>query len=97
MKQSTLLIISFWLTLVLSVLGAYLKILHAPGAEFLLAIVLFATLAYVLLALHEVWSSDCFTHSEKIMWTAAFVLLMSIGGVIYFLMGRRRITRRRPQ
>jgi hypothetical protein len=93
MKLGTFLTISFLLSFVLTILGAYLKIMHTTGADTILAIALFATLAYVLLAIYEVWSSDLFTHGEKIMWTVTFVMLMSIGGLIYFLMGRRRITR----
>lgn len=91
MKQGTFLTISFLLSFVLTILGAYLKIMHATGADTILAIALFATLAYVLLAMYEVWSSDLFTHGEKIMWTVAFVLLSGIGGLIYLLMGRRRL------
>ena len=94
MKQVPLLTISFLLSLVLPILGAYLKIIHAPGAEIFMAIGVFAILAYVLLAMYEVWSSDLFTHGEKIMWTVAFVLLSGIGGLIYFLMGRQRLTKK---
>ncbi len=93
MKQGTFLTISFLLSFVLTILGAYLKIMHATGADFVLAIGLIASLVYVLLAMYEVWSSDLFNHGEKIMWTVAFVMLMSVGGLIYFLMGRRRLTR----
>ena len=93
MKQGTFLTISFLLSFVLTILGAYLKIMHNPAADTILIIGLIATPVYMLLALFEVWNTDVFTHSDKVMWTIAILLLSGIGGLIYFLMGRRRLTR----
>ena len=95
MKQGTFLTISFLLSFVLTILGAYLKIMHMNGADTLLMIGLFATAVYAILALFEIWNSAVFTHGDKIMWTVAILFLSGIGGIMYFLMGRQRFKRAR--
>jgi type IV secretory pathway component VirB8 len=71
-----------------------MKILHLPGAEELLIVAVVSNGVFVVSALIEVWRSVRIDKNEKIMWTIAFVfmgLLGAIAGIVYLLLGRKRI------
>lgn len=91
MRIATLVKWSFLVSLFMSITGAYLKITHAPGADILLSAGLIATLVFIISAISEVFSSQRITHNEKIMWTIAFIFFNGIAGLVYFLIGRRRV------
>jgi Phospholipase_D-nuclease N-terminal len=82
---------SFLVSLVFGVIGACLKIMHKSGADIFLMIGLVATLIFMVSAITEVFSSRRIAHSEKIMWTIGFIFFSGIAGLVYFLLGRRRI------
>jgi type IV secretory pathway component VirB8 len=49
---------------------------------------------FVVSALTEVWRSVRINKNEKIMWTIAFIFmgfLGAIAGIVYLLLGRKRI------
>lgn len=83
--------ISFFLSMTSSTLGATLKIMHRPGGETLLAISLLATLVFIISAIIEVRKSSRIDHGEKTMWTIAFLFLNGFAGIIYMIIGRRRV------
>lgn len=85
---------SFFISLVLSLVGAFMKIVHLPGAEELLIVAVVSNGVFVVSALTEVWRSIRIDKNEKIMWTIAFVFmgfLGAIAGIVYLLLGRKRI------
>ena len=85
---------SFFISLALSLVGALMKILHLPGAEQLLMVVVVSNGVFVVSALTEVWRSVRIDKNEKIMWTIAFVFmgfLGAIAGIVYLLLGRKRV------
>jgi predicted membrane channel-forming protein YqfA (hemolysin III family) len=85
---------SFFISLVMSLVGAFMKILHLPGADQLLIIGMVSNGVFVVSALSEVWRSERIDKNEKIMWTIAFVFmgfLGAIAGIVYLLMGRKRV------
>ena len=85
---------SFFISLVLSLVGALIKILHLPGADQLLMAGIVSNGVFVVSALTEVWRSARIDKNEKIMWTIAFVFmgfLGAIAGIVYLLMGRKRV------
>jgi type IV secretory pathway component VirB8 len=71
-----------------------MKILHLPGAEELLIVSVVSNGVFVVSALTEVWRSVRINKNEKIMWTIAFIFmgfLGAIAGIVYLLLGRKRI------
>lgn len=91
MKLGTIVKSSFIISLIATLIGAYLKIMHSNGAETLLIIGVVATMIFIVSAIYEVRTSKRIEHREKTMWTIAFILMGGITGLIYFFIGRRRI------
>lgn len=83
--------LSFVLSFLLSLVGAYLKIIHAENADSFLILGLIATLVFISTAIYEVRTSNRIDHAEKTMWTIAFIFMGGITGLIYFVIGRKRI------
>jgi hypothetical protein len=82
---------SYIIGLITVVAGAYLKILHAKGADALLALGLGANLVFILTAIYEVQTSKRIASQDKIMWTIALIFLNGIAGLVYFFGGRKRV------
>ena len=91
MKLGTIVKWSFIISFTITLIGAYLKITHAVGAETLLMIGVVSVLIFIASAIYEIRTSTRISHSEKTMWTIAFIFMSGIAGIVYFLMGRRRI------
>jgi hypothetical protein len=91
MKIGKLVKWSFAISFAFSILGAYFKIRHWEGADTMLVIGLIATLAFMISANYEVQTSNRINHREKTMWTIAFLLLNGGAGLVYFVMGRKRV------
>jgi hypothetical protein len=75
MNLGTIVSWSFFISLVLVLLGAFMKILHLPGAEQLLIVGMVTNGVFVIAALSEVWRSERIDKNEKIMWTIAFIFM----------------------
>lgn len=85
---------SFVISLVFELLGAFMKIMHLPGANELLIIGMAANGIFIVSALSEVWGSIKINTNEKVMWTIAFIFMGFLGalaGILYVVMGRKRI------
>ncbi|MCY7292692.1 MAG: PLDc N-terminal domain-containing protein [Ferruginibacter sp.] len=91
MKSGTIVKTSFILSFILVLVGAYQKIIHSEGADTWLMIGLIASLVFIVTAIYEVLSSERIDRSEKTMWTIALIFFSSIAGLIYILIGRKRI------
>jgi hypothetical protein len=82
---------SFAISFAFSILRSYFKFRHWEGADTMLIIGLIATLAFIISAIYEVQTSNRINHREKTMWTIAFILLNGGAGLVYFIMGRKRV------
>lgn len=91
MKLGTIVTTSFIISFILTLVGAYLKITHSEGADTWLTIGIIASIVFIVTAIYEVRTSKRIDHAEKTMWTLAFIFFSSIAGLIYILIGRRRI------
>ena len=91
MKLATIVKASFIISLVNTILGAYLKITHSAEADTLLITGVLATLVFIVSVIIEVRTSTKIDNIEKTMWTVGFILFSGIAGLIYFLSGRKRI------
>lgn len=91
MKVGMVVTTSFIISFLITLIGAYLKITHYQGADAILIIGVITTLIFIVSAIYEVRTSKRIDHAEKNIWTIAFILMSGITGVVYFLIGRRRI------
>ena len=86
-------ITSFFLLFIITIIGALFKIMHWPGASMLLIIGLLSLAVFIFTALYEVHNSKTINSSEKFMWTIGFLFFGSIAGLVYILSGRKRVIR----
>jgi hypothetical protein len=91
MKLGTIVKLSFIISFIITLSGAYLKITHSKGVENLLIIGIIATFVFVVSAVYEVRTSNRIDNAEKTMWTIAFIFMSGLAGLIYFFIGRKRI------
>jgi len=91
MKPGIIVKASFLLTMLVTLIGVYLKITHTEGSDTLLIIGVIVTLIFIVSAIYEVRTSIKIPSSEKNMWTMAFIFFSGLAGLIYFFMARRRI------
>ncbi len=82
--------VCFALMFVSIAIGAYLKILHSPGANALLMMGMFAFFIFIIIALFEVNTSGRLNRYEKITWTIGLIFVPFIAGTLY-IVSRRRI------
>ncbi len=91
MKVGTIVITSFIISSAAILIGAFFKITHAEGAAAWLTGGLLASLVFVAVSIYEVRTSKRIDPSEKRLWTAGFVFMCSITGLLYILIGRKRV------
>lgn len=93
MTKTNLFTSAFLISLLTVVTGTILKILHLPGGQFFLVLTVILTFIYAIIALSEIYSSDSISISEKVIWTAGFIIFSTIAGLLYFFIGRPRMKR----
>ena len=91
MKIGTIVITSFIISFILTLVGAYLKINHSEGADTWLTIGIISSIVFIVTAIYEVRTSKRIDQAEKNMWTLGFIFFSSIAGLIYVFISRRRI------
>ena len=91
MKIGTIVITSFIIGFILTLVGAYLKITHSEGADTWLTIGIITSIVFIVTAIYEVRTSKRIDQAEKNMWTLGFIFFSSITGLIYVFISRRRI------
>ncbi len=81
----------FIISLLFILFSSWLKLIHAQGANTWLNISAALVFIFIVTGIYEVLSSKRIDSSEKIMWTLAFILFSGLTGLVYFLMGRKRV------
>ena len=93
MKLGTIVKWSFIVSLIITIIGGYLKITHSEGSDSFLIIGIIAMLVFIVSAIYEVRTSNRVDNTEKTMWTIAFIFMSGLAGLVYFLIGRKRIAK----
>jgi hypothetical protein len=84
-------VLIFWLSFAFQLIGPFFKIMHLPLGEELLIAGIVSHYLLAAFAITEIWQSGKIERIEKIMWTVAFLFLGGLVGLLYILMGRKRI------
>ena len=91
MNKKDLIPFLFILSFILVLIGAFSKILHQPlGMELIIAGFL-CTLIYTVLSLREIFSSNKFEKTEKILWLLAFLAFNTFAGMFYLSGAKKKI------
>jgi|GEM_PF-522456 len=95
MKNNELLRPLFYFSYAAFFTGSALKITHTAGSlgKITLAFAAVLFIGFMILSLAEIYRSKRLVLSEKIMWTTGFLFFNLITGLLYFFVGRNRITR----
>ena len=66
--------------------------MHLETANFILGTGIVALAVFVFASLYEIFQSTKIRSNEKIMWLVGFLALGWFAGLVYLLLGRKRIT-----
>jgi Phospholipase_D-nuclease N-terminal len=91
MKRDKLIYTSFTLSFILSIIGSMMKIMHLENANFILGTGIVALAVFVFASLFEIFQSTRIRSNEKIMWLVGFLALGWFAGLVYLLLGRKRV------
>ncbi|OLY90837.1 Phospholipase_D-nuclease N-terminal [Cnuella takakiae] len=91
MNKRTLLAVLFLANIVAVVTGAYFKITHQGYGDSILIVSFGLSLAFVVLALTEVFASRRIDTTQKLMWTVGLIFFHTIAALVYLLAGRRHV------
>jgi hypothetical protein len=82
----------FFLSIIIVLIGAFLKIQHFEGSHIVLIAGLLSQVILAFLCLYEIASSNKFSKTEQLIWLLSFIFLPILAGLIYILSVRKRIT-----
>ena len=91
MKLGTIVKTSFLISIILTLVGAFFKIIHSEGADTWLILCILTYLVFIVSAIYEIRTSKRIDNREKTMWTISFIFMSGLAGLIYLLIGRKRI------
>lgn len=91
MKLRQVVTISFFVSLLLSIVAAILKYNKVEESGYWLVAGIISMFVFIISAILEVRKSERINSDEKRMWIIAFIFCGGISGIIYFLFGRRRV------
>jgi len=91
MNKEKLLRSSLFVSIGITILAVWFKLMHKPGADTLFLVSLFAAIVFIITATLEVSRSEKISRSERIMWIIGFIFLTSIAGLVYVLSARKRV------
>lgn len=84
--------LSFAVSFILALASFVFLINHLPRVEEFLIASIIASVVFIILAIYGVTQSSRFSRNEKFMWTIAFIFFSGIAGVVYLMLGRKRLT-----
>jgi hypothetical protein len=80
---------SYWLSMILTIIGAWLKIIHAEGAEEFVICALLATGFFLYVFISDTRKSLYMNSTEKLMWVIGFIFMGWLAGFLYLTNHRR--------
>ncbi|MCB0656005.1 MAG: hypothetical protein KDC57_07715 [Saprospiraceae bacterium] len=81
----------FLISFLCIVIGGYLYLEDVPGSPTLLTIGILSQLVFTLWALYEIWLKSSVERLDKLVWTAAFIVLNGIAGLFYYFVYRDKM------
>lgn len=91
MQKTKFLALNFFFGIVISITGAYLKIMHIANAQPWLIVGLIMGIVFLAMALPEIIQSKRISSPEKLLWITGLLFVSTIAGFLYLTRGRARI------
>ena len=91
MVKTQLFFMSFIIWFLGILVGAIVKIMHFPYGDLMMAIAMISYLIFACMVIYEVVQSGKIERIEKSMWVIGMIFFSAITGILYFLVGRKRI------
>lgn len=83
MNKVTIYRYSLILTIIASLLGGIMKILHNPYSTIILPLSIILSLVYICIGLYDSFMDKKESNLTKLMWLVAFVALSWLAGILY--------------
>ncbi|MGB4770716.1 MAG: PLDc N-terminal domain-containing protein [Chitinophagaceae bacterium] len=87
---SKILPVSFAVSFCATVLAAFMRLQHSPFASNFMIVGLLFAVIFMVMAVVEIWNTDRVKDNNRVFWTLAVVLFGTLGGLLYFMIGRRK-------
>ena len=71
--------------------GIWMLFKNSPSTDVYFSIAIVTGIIYILIALYEINSSNKIKEVNKLFWTLSFIASAPITGLVYMLIGRKRI------
>lgn len=94
-RRNFIFILSYFISFLLTIIVLYLNLEERPVPDLVFFLGIVATVTFIVLGIKEVVMTRYLTHREKIMWIISFLFFFIFSGGIYFLIGRKRIFRKK--
>ncbi len=91
MNTSKLLVSTYLVSVAGFLIGTWAKLTHQPNADTLLLTWMIPTIIFVAMAVMEIFRSEKIQLSEKVMWVVGFIFVNFVTGLLYLLIGRKRV------
>jgi hypothetical protein len=76
---------AFVISLILTIIGAMMKIYHWEYSSIFLIVGILSILFYIYVGIYEVNNSNRISSSEKVLWTIGFILFSFFVGLFYLI------------
>lgn len=91
MKSGVMLCATLFASVVATIVGTLYKIQKVSFGESLLWAAILLYLLFLVIAIYEIIRSKQIDKSEKTLWILALIFFSSVTGLIYLLIGRKKI------
>ncbi len=82
---------AFFAYFILTIVGAMMKLTHIAFSQMVMILGIIALVAFIFLALTEIYKSNKIDGAEKFLWTVGMLLFSFFAGIGYLVWGRKRI------
>lgn len=76
---------AFVISLILTIIGAMMKIYHWEYSSIFLIVGILSILFYIYVGIYEVNNSNRISNSEKVLWTIGFISFSFFVGLFYLI------------
>ncbi len=76
---------AFVISLILTIIGAMMKIYHREYSSIFLIVGILSILFYIYVGIYEVNNSNRISNSEKVLWTIGFISFSFFVGLFYLI------------
>ena len=81
----------YFISFLLTIIGAIFKIIHLPFANIFLSIGILTLIVFIIASINEILKSKKIDGTEKFMWVMGLLFFGTFTGFLYLLGSRKKI------